>query len=116
VVLAATTGSSDRVDGAVPPTIGPRAEVLTSDDSAWERPPPGPPMPLPSRRPAAPGPPEPARSGPGWEPARPEPGREPDRSEPDRSEPDRSGEPATDRSEVGGSASHASRPPSEESA
>ena len=63
VVLAATTGSSDRVDGAVPPTMGPRAEVLASDDSAWDRPPPGPPMPLPSRRPhPAPTPSEPAPS------------------------------------------------------
>ena len=64
VVLAATTVSSDRVDRAAPPrTMGPRAEVLSSDagdDSAWDRPPPGPPMPLPARRarsvPAQPGP------------------------------------------------------------
>jgi ABC-2 type transport system ATP-binding protein len=54
VVLAATSTSSDRVDGGPPPTLGPRAEILDSDDSAWERPPAGPPMPLPSRRPAAP--------------------------------------------------------------
>ena len=52
VVLAATTGSSDRVDGGVRPTSGPRAEVRAHDDSAWDRPPAGPPMPLPSRRPA----------------------------------------------------------------
>jgi ABC-2 type transport system ATP-binding protein len=64
VVLAATTGSSDRVDAAVPPTVGPRAEVLATDDSAWDRPPAGPPVPLPTRS-------EPARS----EPARPEPVR-----------------------------------------
>jgi hypothetical protein len=65
VVLAATTGSADRVDApagarssaapGVPPPGGPasggRPEVLSSDDSAWERPPAGPPMPLPSRRP-----------------------------------------------------------------
>ena len=43
-------GSSDRVDGAVPPAVGAPAEILASD-SAWERPPPGPPMPLPGRRP-----------------------------------------------------------------
>ena len=94
VVLAATTGSSDRVDGAVPPTTGPRAEVLASDDSAWDRPPPGPPMPLPTRRPhPAPTPSEPAPSD-RSEPGRSEPGRsEPGRSEPGRTEPGRT-EPA----------------------
>jgi ABC-2 type transport system ATP-binding protein len=61
VVLAATTGSSDRVDGAVPSTMGPRVEILSHDDSAWDRPPAGAPMPLPARRPT----PEP---GLGWEP------------------------------------------------
>jgi ABC-2 type transport system ATP-binding protein len=64
VVLAATTGSSDRVDdGPVrigarvhggPVATGARAEVLDSDDSAWERPPAGMPVPLPTRRPAEP--------------------------------------------------------------
>ena len=103
VVLAATTGSSDRVDGAVPPTMGVRSEVLSSDDSAWERPPPGPPMPLPTRRPTIPSPlqsprPEPPRSEPDWtDPGLSEPGRwsEPDRSvlgwsQPRGSEPGRS--------------------------
>jgi ABC-2 type transport system ATP-binding protein len=105
VVLAATTGSSDRVDGAPPRTIGPRAEVLSSDDSAWDRPPAGPPMPLPTRRPGAAGRPHPdlgseppvrpepaqsrpARSGPArstW--AEPDGWSEPDRSGPDRSQP-----------------------------
>jgi ABC-2 type transport system ATP-binding protein len=103
VVLAATTGSSDRVDGAVPPTMGVRSEVLSSDESAWERPPPGPPMPLPTRRPTTPSPlqsprPEPTRSEPDWtDPGLSEPGRwsEPDRSvlgwsQPRGSEPGRS--------------------------
>ena len=79
VVLAATTGSSDRVDGVVPPTVGPRAELLSTDDSAWDRPPAGPPVPLPTRPardtfswPAGRDTPEP---GPGWEPARSEPVR-----------------------------------------
>ena len=77
VVLAATTGSSDRVDAAVPPTVGPRAEVLSTDDSAWDRPPAGPPVPLPTRS-------EPARS----EPARPEPVRPaPDDRRPGQSQP-----------------------------
>jgi len=77
VVLAATTGSSDRVDAAVPPTVGPRAEVLATDDSAWDRPPAGPPVPLPTRS-------EPARS----EPARPEPVRPaPDDRRPGQSQP-----------------------------
>jgi ABC-2 type transport system ATP-binding protein len=98
VVLAATTGSSDRVDAAVPPTVGPRAEVLSTGDSAWDRPPAGPPVPLPTRPardtfswPAGRDTPEP---GPGWQPSRSEPARsEPARSEPARSEPARS-EPA----------------------
>ncbi|HEY6745583.1 MAG TPA: ABC transporter ATP-binding protein [Mycobacteriales bacterium] len=40
VVLAATTGSADRVDGVAAPVglSGPRAEVLDSDDSGWRRP------------------------------------------------------------------------------
>ena len=77
VVLAVTTGSSDRVDAAVPPTVGPRAEVLATDDSAWDRPPAGPPVPLPTRS-------EPARS----EPARPEPVRPaPDDRRPGQSQP-----------------------------
>ena len=77
VVLAATTGSSDRVDAAVPPTVGPRAEVLSTGDSAWDRPPAGPPVPLPTRS-------EPARS----EPARPEPVRPaPDDRRPGQSQP-----------------------------
>jgi len=75
VVLAATTASSDRVDGPAvaggpaaggpagggPAAGGPAApgglsaprgpaEILDSDDSAWERPPSGPPVPLPGRR------------------------------------------------------------------
>ena len=53
VVLAATSGSSDRVDGG-PVPVGARAEIIDSDDSAWERPPAGPPVPLPTRRPAGP--------------------------------------------------------------
>jgi ABC-type multidrug transport system ATPase subunit len=43
VVLAATTGSSDRVDAtsAIPVGLsGPRTEILDSDDSVWQRPPP----------------------------------------------------------------------------
>ncbi len=48
VVLAATTGSADRVDA---PSPGGPAEVLSGPDSAWERPPAGAPMPLPARRP-----------------------------------------------------------------
>ena len=92
VVLAATTGSSDRVDAAVPPTVGPRAEVLSTGDSAWDRPPAGPPVPLPTRPardtfswPAGRDTPEP---GPGWQPSRSEPARsEPARSEPARPEP-----------------------------
>ena len=55
VVLAATSGSSDRVDAsstASSPSSGSgSAEVLASPESAWERPPEGPPMPLPTRRP-----------------------------------------------------------------
>jgi len=93
------------VDGAVPPTVGPRAEVLSTDDSAWDRPPAGPPVPLPTRPardtfswPAGRDTPEP---GPGWQPSRsesaqpppdvqsqPGPGWEPDRSEPVRPAPD----------------------------
>jgi ABC-2 type transport system ATP-binding protein len=86
VVLAATTGSSDRMDGAVPPTTGPRAEVLSTDDSAWDRPPAGPPVPLPTRRdtfswPAGRDTPEPA---PGWQPSRSESAQpEPVRPAPD---------------------------------
>jgi ABC-type multidrug transport system ATPase subunit len=40
VVLAATTGSADRVDGHAAPVglSGPRTEVIDSDDSAWRRP------------------------------------------------------------------------------
>ena len=84
VVLAATTGSSDRVDAAVPPTVGPRAEVLATDDSAWDRPPAGPPVPLPTRS-------EPARS----EPARPEPVRPaPDDRRPGQSQPGLGSEPS----------------------
>ena len=84
VVLAATTGSSDRVDAAVPPTVGPRAEVLSTDDSAWDRPPAGPPVPLPTRS-------EPARS----EPARPEPVRPaPDDRRPGQSQPGLGSEPS----------------------
>jgi ABC-type multidrug transport system ATPase subunit len=127
VVLAATTGSSDRVDGAVPPTMGVRSEVLSSDDSAWDRPPPGPPMPLPARRPGTPNPRQPTRPEPvvsepdwtepdrpgrqparsepdGWEPGRPEPGRpEPGRPEPGRPEPGRPepGRPEPGRPEPG---------------
>ena len=99
VVLAATTGSSDRVDGAVPPTTGPRAEVLSSDESAWDRPPPGPPMPLPSRRPhPAPTPSEPRPA----EPGRTEPGRtEPGRTEPGLSNGSESGRSESGRSEAG---------------
>jgi ABC-2 type transport system ATP-binding protein len=90
VVLAATTGSSDRVDqpvrsGLVPYPTGARAEILDSDDSAWERPPAGPPVPLPSRRartavpaedgePVRPAPPAPDGE-PGWSAERAEPVR-----------------------------------------
>jgi ABC-2 type transport system ATP-binding protein len=116
VVLAATTSSSDRVDGHTIQvgTSGPRAEILDSDDSAWSRPPDAPtPMPLPSRRPhtdptpASPAPAAPSsngfRSGPAADGSRTEPAADGSRTEP--AEPDgvRNGpraeaEPATEES------------------
>jgi ABC-type multidrug transport system ATPase subunit len=121
VVLAATSASSDRVDGRVPPTTGARAEVLSSDDSAWDRPPTGPPVPLPSRRPHPPPPtwspppqtarpsqPAPAQQQP-QQPAQPQPAKgesephqaERGQSEPGRWEPGRSGRTGAGRSEGG---------------
>jgi ABC-type multidrug transport system ATPase subunit len=70
VVLAATTGSSDRVDQPVRAGLVPgatRAEILDSDDWAWERPPAGPPVPLPSRG---------SRTEPDPAPAEPDPASE----------------------------------------
>jgi hypothetical protein len=126
VVLAATTGSSDRVDGVVPPTVGPRPEVRSSDDSAWERPPPGEPMPLPSRRPAAeagrseppaePGRAVPGRSQPPARPGRAVPGRSEPPAEPGRAVPGRSQPPAQPGQAVPGRSQPPAQPPSEESA
>ena len=96
VVLAATSGSSDRVDGAV--RRGAPGRGLASDDSAWDRPPPGRPCrsppaartrPRPASEPAPPDRPDPGGPGPRRtrpaEPAQPEPGPgEPARAEPGR--------------------------------
>jgi ABC-type multidrug transport system ATPase subunit len=74
VVLAATTGSADRVDAPSPSPV-----EVPADDSAWERPPAGPPMPLPSRRPRT----EPEESLPTGRPEAPEslPSRRPEAPE-----------------------------------